>query len=104
MSPEMLAEQLARKARGRAGPAGQRSRAAQEEAYGRAGLAALCDALKARGVELAPGPEPAGPEEEPPLLDDVQIGNLERELSPAGGPLGAPGRGSSDGVVAVSAL
>ena len=83
MSPEMLAEQLARKARGRAVTAGQLSRAAQEEDYDLAGLDALCDALKARGVELAPGPEPAGPEEEPPLLDDVQIGNLERELGDA---------------------
>ena len=92
MSPEMLAEQLARKARGRAVTAGQLSRAAQEEDYDLAGLDALCDALKARGVELAPGPEPAGPEEEPPLLDDVQIGNLERELSPAGVTLDDPVR------------
>ena len=43
-------------------------------------------------MELAPGPEPAGPEEEPPLLDDVQIGNLERELSPAGVTLDDPVR------------
>ena len=92
MSPEMLAEQLARKARGRAVTAGQLSRAAQEEDYDLAGLDALCDALKARGVELTPGPEPAGPEEEPPLLDDVQIGNLERELSPAGVTLDDPVR------------
>ena len=92
MSPEMLAEQLARKARGRVVTAGQLSRAAQEEDYDLAGLDALCDALKARGVELAPGPEPAGPEEEPPLLDDVQIGNLERELSPAGVTLDDPVR------------
>ena len=45
MSPEMLAEQLARKARGRAVTAGQLSRAAQEEDYDLAGLDALCDDL-----------------------------------------------------------
>ena len=69
MSPEMLAEELARKARGRAVTAGQLSRAAQAEDFDLAGLDALCEALKARGVELAPEPESAAPEEDPPLLD-----------------------------------
>ena len=56
MSPEMLAEELARKARGRAVTAGQLSRAAQAEDFDLAGLDALCEALKARGVEFAPEP------------------------------------------------
>ena len=42
MSPEMLAEELARKARGRAVTAGQLSRAAQAEDFDLAGLDALC--------------------------------------------------------------
>ena len=89
MSPEMLAEQLARKARGRAMTAGQLSRAAQDEDFDLAGLDALCEALKARGVELAPEPE-ADAGEELPLLDEAQIGSLERELSPAGVTLDDP--------------
>ena len=92
MSPEMLAEELARKARGRAVTAGQLSRAAQAEDFDLAGLDALCEALKARGVEFAPEPESAGAEEDPPLLDEAQIGRLERELSPAGVTLDDPVR------------
>ena len=92
MSPEMLAEELARKARGRAVTAGQLSRAAQAEDFDLAGLDALCEALKARGVEFAPEPESAGAEEDPPLLDEAQIGRLERELSPVGVTLDDPVR------------
>ncbi len=92
MSPEMLAEELARKARGRAVTASQLSRAAQAEDFDLAGLDALCEALKARGVEFAPEPESAGAEEDPPLLDEAQIGRLERELSPAGVTLDDPVR------------
>ena len=54
MSPEMLAEKLARKARRSPLTPEQLSRALETEDFDLAGLDALYEALKARGVALAP--------------------------------------------------
>lgn len=88
MSPEMLAESLARKARRRPLTPEQLSRAMEAEDFDLSGLDALYEALKARGVTLAPEDR----EEEPdlPPLDEAQIGTLEQELSPSGVTLDDP--------------
>ena len=78
MSPEMLAEKLARKARRSPLTPEQLSRALETEDFDLAGLDALYEALKARGVALAP--DLLG-EEEPDPLDEAQIGSLEKELA-----------------------
>ena len=77
MSPEMLAEKLARKARRSPLTPEQLSRALETEDFDLAGLDALYEALKARGVALAPDLL----EEEPDPLDEAQIGSLEKELA-----------------------
>ena len=64
MSPEMLAETLARKARRRPLTSEQLSRAMEAEDFDLSGLDALYEALKAKGVSLAPEMQ----EEEPPAL------------------------------------
>ena len=78
MSPEMLAEKLARKARRSPLTPEQLSHALETEDFDLAGLDALYEALKARGVALAP--DLLG-EEEPDPLDEAQIGSLEKELA-----------------------
>lgn len=87
MSPEMLADSLARKARRRPLTPEQLSRAMEAEDFDLSGLDALYEALKAKGVDLAPEDE-----EEPdlPALDEEQIGSLEKELSPSGVTLDDP--------------
>ena len=54
MSPEMLAETLARKARRRPLTSEQLSRAMEAADFDLSGLDALYDALQAPGVSLAP--------------------------------------------------
>ena len=84
---------MARKARGRAVTAGQLSRAAQEEDYDLAGLDAPVRRPESPRGGAGPRARARRPGREPPLLDDVQIGNLERELSPAGVTLDDSGPG-----------
>ena len=87
MSPEKLADSLARKARRRPLTPEQLSRAMEAEDFDLSGLDALYEALKARGVALAPE---AGEEPDLPPFDEAQIGTLEKELSPSGVTLDDP--------------
>ena len=88
MSPEMLAETLARKARRRPLTPEQLSRAMEAEDFDLSELDALYEALKAKGVALAP--EVREEEPELPALDEEEIGSLEKELSPSGVTLDDP--------------
>ncbi len=81
---EELAKILASRARHHLLTPEQVSRAMEEQEYDVAGLDALYEALEARGIRV---------EEEDadlPLLDDVQIGRLEHELSAEGVALDDP--------------
>ena len=88
MSPEILAETLARKARRRPLTSEQLSRAMEAADFDLSGLDALYEALKAKGVSLAPEVQ----ETEPalPPLGEEEIGTLEKELSPSGVTLDDP--------------